>query len=153
MESLARSASQEFLVEALSCMPPGTESSKRLCMRKKKKQAGPVRGELAFLKKRRASVEVAAAKASAETAPRWMKALSSRLWTGSHRKEVDFNRAKLKTKRVVAFKAGSYVPRSRGEKRALEGASREYEQREKKARHDWEKNIARRRCGAMIAHK
>ena len=125
-----------------------------MCMRKKKKKAGPARAELAFLKRRRAAVQAAtdaASKESKEATPGWMKALSSRLWSGSQQREVAFNKKKLQAKQVVAFKAGHYAPRSCREKRALEGASREHESKQKKARHDWEKSIAKRTFTCFIA--
>ena len=112
-------------------------------MRKKNKLHH--QGETAFLKKRRAAVSKAVTKSAGSKlqTPAWMRSLSSKLWSGGHRKEIDFNRAKLNKKRVLAYQAGHYRPQSSSEKRSLEQDLQKHEQREKKTRREWEKNISR----------
>ena len=76
--------------------------------------------------------------------PQWMKSLSKRLWTNKHQKEMDFNAEKLNKKKVMAFQTGGYVPTTGSEKRSLEKDAKKYQDREVKARKEWEKKVAQR---------
>ena len=113
-------------------------------MRKRKKKRST--GETAFLTRRREAVANAVAKVASSKAdmPAWMQALSSKLWTKKHNKEIDFNREKLRRKRIEAFRRGGYVPESGTEKSSLELELKAEDTCEQKRRKEWQKKINER---------
>ena len=115
-------------------------------MRKKKKKSSSGKAETKFLKQRRMAVAAAVSKSadSKSEMPSWMQSLSERLWTNKHKKEVDFNKGKMKVKRLEAFRRGGYVPASSREKRALDQQLVIENDKESKRRKEWEKNVSER---------
>ena len=121
-----------------------TESTRRLCMRRKKRsRQTPETCEASFLRKRRKAVATAA-EGSTCTTPTWMKGLSAKLWTGKHAQEKKFNRKKYEKKKVLAFKEGTYVPATRGQKRQMQAQLEDLKKKEVKRRKEYDRSIAKR---------
>ena len=130
------------------CQSCQTKSVKRLCMRRKKKKVkSPMHCETTFLKKRRQAVQTAVSLSSCDDkvpSPRWMKRMAEDMWSAEHEQELSFNRQKHHKKAIVAFQAGTYVPKCPREKRKLETDAAEHQKSEKKRRKEYEKKIADR---------
>ena len=124
-----------------------TESTKRLCMRRKRKAKGKDKKEkqteAAFLRRRRDAVRRAAS-SSGVAQPKWMKGLASKLWTREHKREQDFNREKYQKKELIGFKRGLYRPSSPKEERALQKALATYEHHENKRRRQYILSVEKR---------
>ena len=135
------------LAASLLNLCSATESTQRLCMRRKKKKAkGKGRNkptEASFLRRRRDAVRKAASN-SEMVQPSWMKGLASTLWTKEHAKEQNFNRDKFRKKELLGFKRGLYQPSSKKEEQTLKKALTTYETHENKRRRTYILSVEKR---------
>ena len=136
------------MIELLSFACLLSESTKRLCMRKKKKKKVKNQAnasEASFLRSRRTAVaKAASSRAAKRQPPAWMRKLSRKLWSKQHTAELEFNRKKYRKKAIMAYKAGMLKPRGAAEKRKFQKELSEEEQAERKRRQVYDRSIAKR---------
>ena len=141
----ARSGPYGHNCETLLILPCSTESSGRLCMRRKQKKKMKSSCEAHFLKKRRAAVAAAtAADTSPAMKPRWLRTLSKKLWTKAHMAERQFNKKKHEKKALLAFKNGLYKPECKTKKRKMKEKLQEFEKAETKKRKVYDRGLEQR---------
>ena len=142
---------EHWALHLLLCVIAGfalTESTKRLCMRKKQKVKKEDKvSEALFLRSRRNAVAKSASSHAVKNqkqTPAWMRKLSRRLWSKQHAAELQFNQRKYQKKAVVAYKAGMLKPRGAAAKRKFQQDLSKHERAAKKRRTVYDRSIAKR---------